>query len=185
MISNEFVQLIASDAVDSATTTIITAASHGARAGDIIRFTSGVNDVTEVSVLRTDTNTITIAQEVDTAPSALDTFDVLRYTKPLVSSTGALSVDIGFSLITYVVTRPTMTDTVSSVILAANAARKFGTRVQNNNAFPVFINIGAAAVQDQGLMLGASQLMEFNTTQAINGIQNSGGDIEVDVYEAT
>lgn len=82
-------------------------------------------------------------------------------------------------------TRPTLTDATSSVVLALNASRAGGTILANNTAFPMFINVGAAAVMNQGIPLGPGVTLTLDTTQAINGIQSSGGNIEIDVFEAT
>lgn len=93
VLASSFVQLIASDAVEAnSTTTVINATAHSAKAGDRIRFTSGSNQTFEVSVLSTATNTITLAQELPSAPAAADAFNIYRHAAPLVDSGGNIFI---------------------------------------------------------------------------------------------
>ncbi len=94
VISHGFLQLVASDTVDSSTQSIITAASHLALPGNLIRFTSGTLAGYSVSVIDIDTNTITLGADLPSAPSASDAFDILAYRHPLLDSNGALSIAI-------------------------------------------------------------------------------------------
>lgn len=99
VVAHLYAQLIATDAVDSATitdveSTVITAAAHAAQRGDIIRFTSGTHDKREVRVRETDTNTITLVEKLSAAPAAAVTFQILRQTTPVVDSSGNLSISI-------------------------------------------------------------------------------------------
>lgn len=94
------VQQIASDAVDSFSSGLnaITAASHLAQVGDRIRFTSGTLDTLEFHVVETDTNTISIAEDMPASPSPADTFLILRPISQTLSSTGTTSGTVSFTL---------------------------------------------------------------------------------------
>jgi len=89
--------LVASDACDAGTTaSVITAASHSAKVGDIIRITSGTYDDVEVRVKAVAANTITLESTLAGAPAALDTFDILRprFAKVLADGSTVASPDI-------------------------------------------------------------------------------------------
>jgi hypothetical protein len=87
-----YVRLVASDAVEaSSTPTLINATAHLAKVGDIIRMTSGATDGQEVRVIKVETNSIHVTA-LSVAPTAADTFDILRHTAPLVDSSGKVEV---------------------------------------------------------------------------------------------
>lgn len=88
-------QLIANDSVDSATTSIITAAAHLALAGDVVQFTSGTLNKEFVHVTSVDTNTITLAQTLSAAPSPGDTFVILRPTILRLDASGGIIIAPG------------------------------------------------------------------------------------------
>jgi hypothetical protein len=90
-IDHEFVEVIGTDAVDSATTSVITAAAHAAKRGDILRFTSGTYSGLRFHVLSVTTNTITVGMVNAGAWSALDAFQILRHRSPVVDSAGAIT----------------------------------------------------------------------------------------------
>lgn len=90
------VSVLASDAVEAnSTTSVINATSHVALKGDKIRFTSGVNNTIEVDVYSVTANTITLGQTLTTAPSAADTFDILRPTSLTVAADGTITTSSG------------------------------------------------------------------------------------------
>lgn len=102
VIPHQYVQVLASDAVEAgSTTSVINATAHVANEGDILRFTSGANQAVEVVVYRATANTITLAQELSVAPSVSDTFDVLRHTSPVVASDGQVQVDVDVATTQY------------------------------------------------------------------------------------
>lgn len=108
----EFTSEAASDAAEAGSTTIaIVATGHLARAGDIVRFTAGNLAGREASVYAVAANAITLAETLPEAPGAGDTFQILRYTRPVVSATGAISVANTFILdgANQVVTEDTVT----------------------------------------------------------------------------
>ena len=97
------VSQMATDVIDSfdAAANTITAAAHVALQGDRIRFTSGAASGLEVSVYEVATNIITLAEEPGVAPSATDTFAILRSTSLTVSATGEISVAVALDPIEY------------------------------------------------------------------------------------
>lgn len=92
VLSNLFVQLVASDSVDSYASGVITAAAHSAKVGDLVQFTSGTCNQQTFTVYAVATNTITLAQTPNQTPATLDTFDILRFAYPRVSTAGVVSV---------------------------------------------------------------------------------------------
>lgn len=94
VLTHQYVYVVGTDAVDSATTSVITAASHAALRGDVIRFTSGTYSGRDYKVWDTATNTITLCEDLSTAPAALDTFQILRHRYPVVDSTGNLIANL-------------------------------------------------------------------------------------------
>jgi len=91
------VQNIASDLTEAGTTAkIITATSHVAQKGDRLRFTSGTHATKEIDVIAVDTNTITLGQELDTAPGIGDGFDILRPISQTLTSSGGFSSVVTF-----------------------------------------------------------------------------------------
>lgn len=88
---------IATDVIDSISGNVITAAAHSARAGDLVRITSGAASGVEFRVFATDTNTITLEADNPTlAPSASDTFAILRPITQTLSSTGGVTAENTF-----------------------------------------------------------------------------------------
>lgn len=91
--AHQFVRLIGSDAVESgSTSSVINATAHAALVGDVIKFSSGTFSGREVKVSSVAPNTLTLAETLTSAPSAGDTFDILRHKYPLVDSTGAVAI---------------------------------------------------------------------------------------------
>jgi len=82
---------VGTDTVDSATTSVITAASHAAKVGDIIRFTDNVPIGVEARVVAVATNTITLGTTLAAAPAASDAFTILTPVTLAASSTGGLT----------------------------------------------------------------------------------------------
>jgi hypothetical protein len=75
----------------------MTVTGHSAIKGDIIKFTSGALDKRQFVVWDTTVNTITLAQTPDTAPSAADSFSIVRYTPAAVTAAGGISVATSFT----------------------------------------------------------------------------------------
>lgn len=92
VLSNVYTQLVAADSVDSYAAGVITAASHSAKVGDVILFTSGVLNKIVFTIFATATNTISLAQTPVSAPSAADTFNILRFAHPIIDSSGNVGV---------------------------------------------------------------------------------------------
>lgn len=145
MLAYLFVQLVVADAVDSATDTIITAASHSAREGDVIRFTSGTYNGYTVSVFAVTTNTITLGQTLPAAPTAADTFDILRFRFPTLDSGGSITTSNGGSSSLTTEAQATIADT-STAVLAANSTRTTGT-IRNIGGDDVYISLSGTATR--------------------------------------
>ncbi len=68
-----------SDAIEAGSTvSTINATAHTAVVGDLIRITSGPNAGIETNVYATTSNTITLSNDLPFAPSAGQTFDILK-----------------------------------------------------------------------------------------------------------
>lgn len=88
-----YVREVGTDAVEAGSTKIaINATAHAAKVGDIIRMTSGATIDQRVRVIKIEANIIHIT-ELSVAPSAADTFAIMRHTAPLVDSDGAVEVN--------------------------------------------------------------------------------------------
>jgi hypothetical protein len=84
---------VGTDAAEAGSTArVIVATSHAARKGDVIRYTSGTLDNREYRVAATATNSITLAEAAAAAPSAADTFQILRPKAAVVNDDGTLAV---------------------------------------------------------------------------------------------
>lgn len=89
------------------------------------------------------------------------------------------------SLVTFSPTRPSIPNNASTQIIPANASRKAGSYLVNNTTQTFWLQYGAAAVLNQGVFLDPGQVFKFDTTQEIRAIQNSGGALNLDCFEAT
>lgn len=79
---------VATDTTEAnSTTKVLNLTSHVAKVGDMIRFTSGANDDIEAFVESTTTNTVTLAQELPTAPGT-DSLQILRFWTVLLDTSG-------------------------------------------------------------------------------------------------
>lgn len=91
-VAHNWVFEVATDAAEaSSTTSVINATAHAAKAGDIIRFTSGNLSNQEFRILSTDANSIELVELMSEAPNALDAFQILRFKHPVVNADGTLS----------------------------------------------------------------------------------------------
>ncbi len=95
VIAHSFTQLIGSDAAEAASTTrVIVATAHAALVGDVISWTSGTLNTREYRVSAVATNSITVSAPMYAAPSAADTFDILRQKAAVLTAGGGLSTAI-------------------------------------------------------------------------------------------
>jgi hypothetical protein len=142
-ISHQFMREIGTDAVEAGSTTyVINATSHSARRGDVINFTSGTLDGYEVRVSEVATNTITLAEELPSAPSAADTFQILRHKSPVIDDNGIMSAK---ELTSSTATLSNVSSSASSVtILAANTSR-LGATVFNDSTEVLYLKFGSTA----------------------------------------
>lgn len=89
------------------------------------------------------------------------------------------------SLVTYAHTRPSLPNNTNTQVVAANVNRKAGSYLVNNTTQTFWLQYGAAAVLNQGVFLDPGGVFKFDTTQEIRAIQNSGGALSLDCFEAT
>lgn len=83
------------NAIATAFKRFITCTGLNAKKGDIIRFTSGACNGLDFPILSApNANTAIIASEFDTTPSALDTFDLFRFTFIQVAADGSQLVSV-------------------------------------------------------------------------------------------
>lgn len=94
VIAHSTVKQVATDTVDSATTEVITAASHSARVGDLILFTGGSQSGRWFVVTSVTTNTITLNSDMSAAPAASDGFTIYRYHPIILDADGYLQVKV-------------------------------------------------------------------------------------------
>ena len=98
VLSHEFVREVGTDSVEANSTTIlINATGHAAKVGDVIRITSGTLSGQEVKVYSVATNSITLAEELASAPALGVTFQILRHKYPVVEATGEIKVTGSFT----------------------------------------------------------------------------------------
>ena len=126
---------VGTDAVEALSTAIvINATAHAAKKGDTIRFTSGVHSGTEVEVLSVTTNAITLAFDLDAAPTTLDAFTILRPVSLTIGSDGSI----------------TTTSTQGPLIFTRNGADQEVTEdtgtPANNRPLPVLITGASGTV---------------------------------------
>jgi len=102
-----------------------------------------------------------------------------------VDSSHPLPVTAYAPMVTFVHTRPAVANNASTIFIAANASRKPGSYMVNNTSTTFYLEYGAVAVLNQGAVFNPGDTFIFNTTQEIRGIQNSGGSVNPDIFEAT
>lgn len=96
VVSFSSVVLVAADAAEALSTVRqIVATSHAALKGMVIEFTSGAASGEIATVVATDTNQITLGQELSAAPGAGDTFEIFKYALSKTTSTGSITVVTG------------------------------------------------------------------------------------------
>lgn len=89
----QFARAVGTDAVEAGSTTdTIVATAHAAQAGDIINFTSGSLSGQEFSVQSVSANAIVLSEHASVAPSAADTFQILRHKTPVSDASGNIIV---------------------------------------------------------------------------------------------
>jgi len=95
VVSQTAYRLIGSDAVEAnSTTSLIVATAHSAKVGDVVKFTSGVLDTRFAFIQETATNSITLSQTLNVAPSAADTFQIWRPGILAVNDAGEIPVTL-------------------------------------------------------------------------------------------
>ncbi len=165
VIAHAFTQLIGADAAEAASTTrIITATAHAALVGDIISWTSGTLNTREYRVSAADTNTITVSVPMYVAPTAADTFNILRQKAAVVTAAGGISTAIS-------------NDTNYGAV-GANTLRT-GAQIGNATGAADF-NLGTPGAQTlrSAAMLGVGSTAVSNANPV--PISDAGGSLTVD-----
>ena len=93
-------------------------------------------------------------------------------------------IPTGAALVTFLVTRPSIPNNTDTQVIAANPNRKAGSYLVNNTTQTFWLQYEAAAVLNQGVFLVPGGVFKFDTTQEIRAIQNSGGALSLDCFEA-
>lgn len=93
--SHGFYSVSTGNVISAATTRLITKNSHGARVGDVIRFTSGALTGMEITVHWVfSVNVIVLSTDLDVAPAINDQFEILRPVSMLLTQSGAVPVTV-------------------------------------------------------------------------------------------
>lgn len=135
------------------------------------------HNVTANAGTNLNTSALALDVSVDGIEALLTTID---------SDTGDILTEIQGqdTLVTYTHTRPSIASGSSQILINANAGRKAGSYVTNNTSIIFYISYGTA-VGGQGAALFPNGTFLFNSTQALNCIQTSGGALNLDVFEAS
>lgn len=166
--------------------------AHGARQGDLVRFTSGDADRFEVPVYSvTDSDTLVIAEEiVDTslAYAAADTAVILRPISQVVSSTGAFATEMSFTLngSSQVVTEDTVTPANNRPLPVKLVSANGDLSITADN---LDINLNSSEdsveiIQDTHDDCNVNANLQVGDTDVANGnpvpISDAGGSLTVD-----
>ncbi len=150
-----FFQLIGADAAEALSTTrVIVATAHVAIVGDVISWTSGALNTREYRVAAVSTNAITVSEEMSVAPTAADTFSILRQKAPKVDSAGALSASFDSALLATAAKQDTIIASLASI--DAGTAVSLGQKAMAASA-PVVIASDQGAVPVSGTFWQATQ----------------------------
>jgi len=98
VLAHQYVAEVGTDAAEAGSSvTAIVATAHSVQSGDVIRLTSGAMSGREVKVYSTETNLITLAEELPTSVATGVTFQILRHKYPLVETTGEVKISGSFT----------------------------------------------------------------------------------------
>jgi len=183
VMAHSFVSEVGTDAAEAGTTAIqIAATAHAAQPGDIIRVTSGSLAGVEVGVLATDTDTIDLAETLSAALSPGDSFQILRFTRPLVSSGGGLSSALSFTRdgSTQIVTEDTVTP-ANNRPLPVKLTSFDGDMVLNAANLNLEVQLDHSSANPDSVQIGdGTETLAINADGSINadtGLQTDDGAI--------
>lgn len=153
VIANTYAAVVAADIVEASSTAyIINATAHLAKRGMLLRMTSGATSGEFATVISTTANTIVLGASLSVAPSAADTFDIMRWTIPEASASGgALSVSISTAQrvkvdlvrVDYLSTPVTTAAYVQ--LIAATSAASYVFHIFDSSGETIILATGAAA----------------------------------------
>lgn len=198
-VAHSFVREVGTDAVEAnSTTKVIVATAHAAIKGDVIRFTSGTHSGREVKVKSVSANEITLAETLSSAPSALDTFQILRHKYPLVGADGTIPVSSSSNTVAFirdgvsqVVTEDTvtpanncplpvkLTDVTGDITITA---QNLNVQSTHTGANPDSMQLGDGV---ETLSITAAGQAEVAVTSALPSGTNNIGDVDILTEPAT
>jgi hypothetical protein len=186
-----FAYEVGTDIVEaSSTIELVNATSHAARKGDIIRFTSGALNNTEVKVWDVSANVIELAEDLQSAPATSVTFQILRPKYPVVNASGELpvaSAPVRFNLdgAEVEVTEDTVTP-ANNIPLPVKLTSVTGdinitAGDLNVHLSAVGVNYDSTRIGDGTNLLGitASNEAKVSVTQPLPAGTNNIGDVDV------
>lgn len=144
--------------------------STPARAGDFVRFETGVAQYIEIPIVKVETNRFLLSINSGLLPSSSDTFYILRYATPQIDSSGNASVTVAPSPIAFIKNGSNQ-QVIEDTATPANS-RPLPTKVLNNSGNAVdfateatlgFVNINT---ENSAIYLGeaASGVNPFKVT---------------------
>lgn len=146
VLAHAFVYAVGTDTAEAgSSTTSIVATAHAAKRGDVIRFTSGALSGQEVKVLSKSANAIVPAEDLATAPSNGDAFQVLRHKYPTVDSAGVLQVNASVTAPPIQYTRDAVATNVSEDTATPGNSRPLPVKVVDAGGIALDISAGGEA----------------------------------------
>lgn len=138
------------DAAEAGSTTIsLVATAHAAKKGDVVRFTSGTLINEERRVYSVSANAIEPVSAFSAAPSAADTFQILRHKSPIVTADGRVGVSaVGGDVVDKIrhdYTATTVTTGAWVELIASLAASCSEIEIFDSSGETMVIGVGAAA----------------------------------------
>lgn len=205
VLAHMFVREVGTDSVEANSTTyVVNATAHAALKGDVIRFTSGTHSGREVKVQSVDTNTITLAETLSSAPANAVTFQILRHKYPVVDATGAVSTTASITPSPIMFVRDSVdTEVLEDTVTPANnrplpvklsgvtgdltiTAQNLNVQSTHTGANPDSMQIGDGT---ETLSITASGQAEVAVTAALpagaNSIGTLGANSGVDIGDVT
>lgn len=146
-----FVELVGSDTAEANTdVSKIVASSHAAKKGDVVRITSGDYSDYYFPVVETDTNDIFIGTKLAAAISTGVTFQIYKYTKPVVNASGELvttSSSSGLSSRGFALNDNSSTAISTSYVelIASTSGLVKKVYIADTAGEPTYLAVGAAA----------------------------------------
>ena len=151
------VQFVVDDNVDSSTTSVITAASHVAKVGDLIVFSSGTEAGKWFTIAATTANTLTVNSDFSVAPVNGDGFSVYRHRPLVLDSNGALILGVAAPAITneFIVA----VATTNTAVLGADNQRKGGWVRNIDATIDIYVSMSSTAATNKPTKLRPNEYL--------------------------